>query len=337
MIKRLLIFIIIPCTLWAEDTKYGGAFLELGIGPRALALGNAYVALAEDGSGFYWNPGAMAFITQMEASAMYANLFNSLENHGYINFTLPVFGGVILSASWIRLAVDDIPRMFDENLIRYTREQRMSRDRSLWLTALPQGSFSFTNNAYFFTFAKLVHWKANLGWQYFELPIDFGYGINFKWVDLALDDKKGNGIGVDAGIKVKLGLQDLFNSEYYGDLSFGVSSQDLLRTRLTWNTDTKHQDIIERSWRYGLAYIQPLNFLSSDLVLAYDIYTKYQGSGHLGVEYIYRSMFALRLGSNAGAFTAGAGIAYWHFRLDYAYQGHDDLGNSHRVGIGFRF
>ena len=81
----------------------------------------------------------------------------------------------------------------------------------------------------------------------------------------------------------------------------------------------------------------PLNFLSSDLVLAYDIYTKYEGSGHLGLEYIYRSMFALRFGSNAGSFTAGAGISYWRLRLDYAYQGHDDLGNSHRVGLGFGF
>ena len=118
MRNKLYIFVIVICSsaLFAQDTKYGGAFLELGVGPRALGMGSAFSALADDGSGFYWNPAGPASLDNLNLSMMYANLFNSLENHGYASASLPVFGGAVISASWIRLAVEDIPRYWDPNL-----------------------------------------------------------------------------------------------------------------------------------------------------------------------------------------------------------------------------
>jgi hypothetical protein len=50
---------------------------------------------------------------------------------------------------------------------------------------------------------------------------------------------------------------------------------------------------------------------------------------------VYNELLALRFGLLKGKFTAGAGLAYWKFSVDYAYQSHD-LGNSHRVGISFQ-
>ena len=82
--------------------------------------------------------------------------------------------------------------------------------------------------------------------------------------------------------------------------------------------------------------MQPLRFMNSQLLILYDLDTKYEGSWHLGTELLYQSLFALRFGSNDGQFTAGAGLAYWKIKLDYAYQ-HHDLGNTHRVGLTFLF
>ncbi len=334
-IKYISVLLLFASGLNAQNTKYGGAFLELGIGPRALALGSAYVALADDGSGFYWNPAGTAFLTSLNVSMMYANLFNSLENHGYVSVAMPIFGNAVVSASWIRLAVEDIPRYYDPNLLK-ERDERYLDPEGSGLRAGPSGSFTFANNAYFVTFSRIHHWKADLGWQYFELPIDFAYGLNFKMIDIGLDNRSGSGLGVDGGIRLATGLDDLFADENFGLLSMGISIQDIFKTAITWDTDSKQKDEIEREWRFGFAYNQPLLFIDSEFLFTYDIHTKYEGSWHLGSEFVYNKLMALRFGFYDGDFTAGAGISYWKLSADYAYQSHD-LGNSHRVGISFHF
>ena len=336
VLKILLIILSVNASAQVgEETKYGGAFLELGIGPRALALGSAYVAQADDGSGFYWNPAGTAFLPRPQISVMYADLFNSLENHSYASLSLPIFGNTVISASWIRLAVEDIPRYEDSN-IDFTRDQRYNNPEGIGLTANALGSFNFTNNAYYITFAKLARWNVEMGWQYFDLPIDFGYGLNFKMINMNLYDKSGSGIGLDAGVRLNMGLNDLFADDNFGYFSLGLGVYDLFNTSITWDTDSKQKDKIERMWRFGFAFMQPMAFMNSQLFILYDLDTKYDGGWHLGTEILYQSLFALRFGSNKGQFTAGAGIAYWKIKLDYAYQLHD-LGNLHRVSVAFLF
>jgi len=335
-VKSVLIITALYLNLNAQDTKYGGAFLELGIGPRALGLGSAYVALAEDGSGFYWNPAGMAFISDMQVSLMYADLFNSLENHSFASASVPIFGKAVITASWIRLAVDDIPEYNDNDLGDHNRGQRYSDPEGIGLTDPALGNFTFANNAYFITFSKLSRWNADLGWQYFELPIDIAYGLNFKMLDIGLENQSGTGLGLDGGFRVSMGLDDLFADENYGRLSLGMSIIDLFQTTITWDTKSKQKDEIERSWRYGFAYEQPLLFIDSHILFIYDLNTQYDGSAHLGFEFDYKRTFAVRFGSNDGEFTTGAGLTYWKVKLDYAYQIHD-LGNLHRVGISLYF
>lgn len=333
--NTILVLSLFAVLAHAQDTKYGGAFLELGVGARNLGMGSTGLCNTEDGSAFYYNPGGVAFLGNIQLTAMYASLFNSLENHSFANATFPILGGAMISASWIRLAVEDIPRYNDADLAK-EQSQRENDPAGSGLTDPAQGYFSNSNNAYVVTFAKLQRWNADLGWQYFEVPIDIGYGVSFKLIDIGLDDKSASGMGFDAGIKVQMGLDDIFSEEIDGNLIMGLSSQDLFNTTVTWDTDSKQQDLIERSWNLGIAYVQAVEFLNSRIALAYDYKTKYDGSAHVGFEVDYKSTFALRIGSNDGNFTAGAGIKYWRLQLDYAYQNHD-LGNSHRIGTIFYF
>jgi hypothetical protein len=336
-LKLTLLSIIITLgNSTAQDTKYGGAFLELGVGARALGLGSAYVALADDGSGFYWNPAGTAFLKRPNVSLMYANLFNSLENHGYVSASVPLFGGAVVAASWIRLAVEKIPRYDDIDFYDHTREERYADPEGIGLRAAALGTFAFTNNAYFVTFSRLSRVELDLGWQYFKLPVDIAYGVNFKMIDIGLDNRKGSGLGLDVGFILAMGLDDLFADDNFGRLSVGFSIHDIFNTPINWDTESKQKDEIERKWNFGFAYSQPLNFIQSDILIAYDIDTKYDGSYHLGLEFLYKKLFAVRIGSYGGDFTAGAGLSYWRIKLDYAYQLHD-LGNSHRVGVSFYF
>lgn len=326
--KYIALFLILFQVAFAQSTKYGGSFLEIGVGARALGMGSAQVAIANDGSAFYWNPAGTASLGRIQLSGMYADLFNSLENHGYASISLPIFGGAMISASWIRLAVEDIPRYNDADLIRNSDER--INDPATQLTDPSTENFTYADNAYIVTLAKLNRINADLGWQYFEFPIDFSYGINFKMIDTYLDDKHASGIGIDTGVKFGFGLNDIFDDDRMGKLYFGINVQDLFNTTIKWDTDSKQQDEIERNWKYGFALSQPLSFMDSQMLFAFDLNSKYGGNAHIGFEVKYKSLFAVRLGNNARNFTAGAGLSYWHFNLDYAYQNHE-LGNSHRV------
>lgn len=67
-------------------------FLKIGVGARAAAMGEAYTALASDGTSLYWNPGGLAQIEKMEISAMYNRYFQAI-NQGYLSLAFPLLGG----------------------------------------------------------------------------------------------------------------------------------------------------------------------------------------------------------------------------------------------------
>jgi long-subunit fatty acid transport protein len=63
-----------------------------GLGAKATAMGGAYSALADDSSGFYWNPAGMAQLqnhTPQFNLGISPRLFNAVFNGG-INFIISV-------------------------------------------------------------------------------------------------------------------------------------------------------------------------------------------------------------------------------------------------------
>src|ERR1700690_553802 len=76
----------------AGDTyvaKYAGEFMAIGVGGRALGLGGAYVAAANDVTAGYWNPAALVRINYPEFSLMHDEQFGSLENFDYAGVAFP--------------------------------------------------------------------------------------------------------------------------------------------------------------------------------------------------------------------------------------------------------
>jgi hypothetical protein len=331
-IKNYLILLFLTVNiLMAGETRYANAVLEGGVGARALSMGGAYVALSNDPDGFFWNPAGLAFISEFQVGSMYADMLGNLSSQSQISVAMPVFGGATVSVAWLRTGVDNIPRyLFDDTHTAFERIKNLA----LPLTSEPTDYFNAYNDAYFITFAKLKRVNLDLGWQYFEVPVDIGYGMNFKMLNYHLDQNSGSGIGVDGGLAARFGLSEIFEESYYGTLSFGLNVQDIPGTKITWDTDSKHKDTIDRNFKYGFAYEQPLHFMDSKATFVYDINSIYGNSTHLGTELLYHSILALRAGYNSTEFSAGAGLYLWKLVFDYAYQGHE-LGNTHRISISF--
>src|SRR5688572_11594007 len=54
---------------WASGAGTTGAdVLKIGVGARAMAMGEAYAAQADDVSSLYWNPGGLALMQERQAS-----------------------------------------------------------------------------------------------------------------------------------------------------------------------------------------------------------------------------------------------------------------------------
>lgn len=105
----LLFCVVIPlCQLHAYDHKYAAEFLNIGVGARAMAMGGAFCAVADDATSSYWNPAGLRLLRSREIGVMHSEQFAHEVKYDYLVFGSPAktesFG-----ASLIRMGIDDIP------------------------------------------------------------------------------------------------------------------------------------------------------------------------------------------------------------------------------------
>ena len=65
------------------------AFLEIGVGSRAIALGGAYAATADDATCMYWNPAGLGWIKKAGISVNHANWLAE-TNFEYFDMEIPL-------------------------------------------------------------------------------------------------------------------------------------------------------------------------------------------------------------------------------------------------------
>ena len=155
-------------------------------------------------------------------------------------------------------------------------------------------------------------------------------GASFKYLltDMSLDGQsvgKGSGIGFDAGV--------LFSPT--SRLKLGVSVHDMTGTGVNYS-EGGSATVLPRMIRVGAAWQATKN-----LLLAADVDRKV----HLGGEYWYRNILALRIGtqkdlktSDPLELTVGLGLHYRAFQIDLTHApGKRGLGQTQRYGFTMTF
>ncbi|MCD4813847.1 UPF0164 family protein [bacterium] len=101
--------------LWAGDrpaSKRAMSFLQLGAGPRAYGMGEAFTGLADDVTALSWNPSGLSQIQDIQILFMHNQWISNLRQE-YLAGTYPVFGGC--AAAQVSYLNSDIQLRRDED------------------------------------------------------------------------------------------------------------------------------------------------------------------------------------------------------------------------------
>jgi len=339
-LNRIKVLLIILNVIFGSSRilgrNYTNAFLEIGVGARPLGMGGAFCSLANDGTAFYWNPSGLALLKHSQFSGMAGPQFGSfdqpLSTYHHIGYTQCLQANTTIAINWIRLAVDDIPQYPE---LSGSRDDRL-QNPSLRPTGEPIGYFSDEENGFFFSFAKLLKSKMDMGWAFHEMKLEIPLGINLKWIRHSLQDYSATGLGVDVGTMARLYLNDFFLNEKLGIFTAGIHLRDLAGTRMTWNTKTKRQDTVHLNVKWGISYQQPLPMEKSSLAISFDRDSRWGGRNRFGLEYFGYDIFGIRVGIDQNKFTGGASLRFWKVQVDYAFMQHE-IDGLHRISGSFIF
>ena len=303
-LKIKLIVIVLLTVIALQDSfsqgsgnKYAGEFLSLGVGGRPKGMGGAYVALVNDVTAGYWNPGALSKINYPQFSLMHDAMFGNLINYDYGSVAIPFGKSSSFGFSAIRMGIDDISdtrnALIDEN-------GNGILDPGERLDPSKITTFNSSDYAFYFTYSKLQSDK-------------FSYGANFKVIRRSIADDGAWGLGFDLGAS--------YNP--VGSLFFGVNLMDITTTYLSWSTGKS--EVIAPTAKIGTAY--SIDFANGKLTPAVDFDIRFENRKssananlgpvsfdmHAGIEYTFKDLVSIRTGYNElGNYTP---VSYTHLTL----------------------
>ncbi len=332
----ILYFTIHPC----QAGTNAAAFLNIGVGARALGMGGAFTSLSDDATAPYWNPAGLATLNKITLTTMIQSLAGSkwegiediTPKYQFISILLPAdkiglkkIGGSF-AISWIHCGLNNIP---------YT-----------WINSsgeIVRDTLSDQENAYFISYGRVLGLMSSN---------DFLVGGNLKIITqkfTKIKDASALGYGLDAGLIYS----------FSQDLKLGI----LLQKEIELKWDNQHIDKSPLRIKIGSSY-KFLKKKSTSILGAIDlIQTRKQPlCAHLGSEFNYLlpssklSLLSLRAGideitiedrygniaqlNNHINWTLGTGIKmkfFKHsFQFNYAF-GAYRLGNKHRISLIIEF
>jgi hypothetical protein len=331
-----LIVLVLLCALQTAVpqnlTKTGTSaapFLKIGVGSRAIGMGGAFAATADDITAIYWNPGGLASMYSSEVA------FNHVRWLADVNYDFAAFATYLPDLGTIGAFVS--VESMDDMLVR--------------TTAQPEGTGElFTAGA----MAIGISYARNLTDQ-------FSIGFNVKYIREHLWNMSATGVAVDLGTIYRIPILNEFRLAA-SISNFGtkmkLEGRDNLKIAQVGggegnliNTDIQLDAFdLPLIFRVGVA-ADVIKNGEHRLTVALDAVHPNDNTEYIntGVEYGWNEIVFLRGGwkslferDSEQHFTAGIGVHYrivgdFKFKVDYAYQDWGRLKNVHYLTFGLRF
>ncbi|NLP09858.1 PorV/PorQ family protein [bacterium] len=307
-----LIWMTLLSTLAAQysyqTNAWGGAtdIFDYPVGARAMALGGAYVSVADDPFALYWNPGALQRVPNMGLGVYYTNLAAG-TSYNYLAYTHPTLFAGTFSVGLLNISTGDIKlRDFDPAVVGTT-----NYGRTLFLFG-----YGFNAHPWLSLGATFKVERANLV-GYNDDPT--AGPPNFAEASY----------GADGGLVFTPQLP----GPYLNNFTVGVTVQNLLQRTIR---AIETRETTPRNLRAGLSKKIDVSTLNHLLVAAeIDKNEKTSATLHMGLEYRYHEMVSLRMGLYNDHLTYGVGAKLAGMQFDYSYWNGNDalLGTSHRLSL----
>ncbi len=327
-----------------ESAKYGGDFLSVGSGARALGMGGAQTAFVQDITAGYWNPAGLANMENLEIAYMHSQRFAGIVNYDYGAIGLPVPNSEgVVGVSFFRQGVDGIKNTLDAWDPEHNRPYSQPAE---YFT-----EFSAADMAMFFSYASPVSQYLN-------------WGVSAKILNSRL------GPFADAwGYSLDLGVQYI-GPKYF----FGINVMDITTMMKFWSVNAENlqqladvfddeipegqNERVRPTMKFGFGRF--FSFSDFQLAAALDADLRFEGrrayfynignmsiEPHLGMELGYHDVVFLRGGltdfhtdpdgNHYVSPTVGAGLRIGSVFLDYGFSSFagiaSDLGFTHRISL----
>jgi hypothetical protein len=329
MVQKLLggavaLIVVISCSTALAVGEAGVPSQIIPPGARANGMGETFVAIADDATASWWNPGGVAFLKNRNLAFMHSQLVPDLASDVYYEY------------------------------LGYTHEIQNVGTLSFGIVYLTYGTWTATDDAGT-ELQQVDSWEAS-GIVTFAIPLteNLGLGLSGKYIHAYLApaevtrdrlDGTGHSVAVDAGVLWKLPRHKLNLGAALTNLGPDIAF-----------IDQEQSDPLPFNLRIGAAWT-PIsseinNFmitfdLEQSLVWLIDSATKSRRSEiyHAGAEYRYINLLAGRIGyiyDDDGDFSAptyGLGFIYkGKVSLDYANVPQaSTLGRVHRWSVSVAF
>ena len=336
-----VVLIISGVALFAQtEIRYAAEMTRLPAGSDIAAMGDAGVVLPRRAVSALWNPGAVPFIQKFEISAEIADLYHGMSQQACFAGHVPLQHDVGATILYTPFFSGDIPS-YDS--LEGTYQERIV-DENLRPDGIPKGYFR--NNQHLVIIALGKNFPLKLPRAPgggLPLPLDIAVGINIKgyWQTMNPENRTHLGIGInaDVGFLGRVGLDyNLKEKETSRQILLGIAVRDLLPSDIVWmQSPQEYRERIKYSQQYGMAYVDKSGDLRCNLTIALSLEKQYELSYHGGVEAEFWDMVIFRAGFSGKTPTAGAGIRYKQYFMDYAFR-FDEIDFSYmRLALGVTF
>jgi hypothetical protein len=291
-----------------ENTGTTGAtFLKIEAGARPVAMGGAFVAVADDANTTYWNPAGLAQLEEREITAMHNEWLEDIR-YEFLGYAQPIKSEGRAQGFGVSVMC-----LYMSGLEERTTE-----------TIEPEGTFG----AYDIAVAGAYACEVGKG---------VSIGANVKLIHQRIENETAWSGAIDLGLLYRLpgprgGLQLGFAVQNIGPGIKFVKESDPLPLNIKAG--------IAKSLE--LRQIKSKLILALDVNAPIDNVP----NGHFGAEFVYKKIENIELAARVGyktntisdlnalsGLSAGVGFVWKRMGIDYVWVPYGDLGNTHRISL----
>ncbi|HUI11356.1 MAG TPA: PorV/PorQ family protein [Bacteroidota bacterium] len=329
--------LLLPAAGSAQDVSKTGTvaatFLEIPVGAPAVAMGSAFVSLANDATSLYWNPAGAAWLTHSEIVGMHTTWIADTR-FDYAAFVLPLEDFGTLGVNVTSLSMDDM---------------------KVTTVEMPEGDGEYFSAGDLAVGVSYAH----------RLTDRFTIGFNAKYIQETIWHESATAFAIDVGT--------IFRTDLFGGLTIGAALSNFGTPMRMSGRDARQFNILDPtkpgtnsqipedvemdSWDLPLLFqigvsATPLHTDDYRLVVAVDALhpnDDYE-SVNVGGEFSFDDVLFLRGGYNApwmpdheGGLSFGFGLSSASFlsnttvKFDYAYRNMGRLSNINVFSLSARF